>query len=241
MNNENKQSTSGLSLFKQSGFNVSHENNNTTKTNEDSSAEITATDEDTPEESSLTKKLRRSCRPSISARKSLVNNTRQERSIPLSDESISTTSILPSIVIDSASSNIELIKKPQLKGILKRLSPLKVRQDHKRRVVFHDQVKVLVFASPSHRDIIAQQQKKSPNKDGTKSPTRIIPKENLPLRKQPMSARRLSAMNNTEQIIPASPVVYNKVRSSKLFHPNDALADWTENNETCQVNLCQRK
>jgi hypothetical protein len=62
-----------------------------------------------------------------------------------------------------------------------------------------------------------------------KSPTRIIPKENLPLRKQPMSARRLNVMNHNEPIIPPSPANYDKTRSSKLFHPNDALADWTGN------------
>jgi hypothetical protein len=130
------------------------------------------------------------------------------------------------MIIDS---NNEQIKKFPIKSILKRLSPTKLREDHKRHVAFHDQVKVVVFASPSNRDLIIQQKKKSPNKDEIKSPTRIIPKENLPLRKQPMSARRLSIMNTTEQIISTSSISYNKTRSSKLFHPNDALADWTQN------------
>ena len=55
-------------------------------------------------------------------------------------------------------------QKQPIKSILKRLSPTKPRQDHTRRVVFHDQVKVLVFASPSRRDLLAQQRKKSPSR-----------------------------------------------------------------------------
>jgi hypothetical protein len=159
--------------------------------------------QDILEQSSITKKLRRSCRPSISTRKQV--------------------SIIPSIVVNDL--HTEQIKKLPIKSILKRLSPTKSRQENKRHVAFHDQVKVLVFASPSRRDLITQLKKK----DEIKSPTRIIPKENLPLRKQPMSARRLSIMNNTEQIIVQSTINSNKKRSSKLFHPNDVLADWTEN------------
>ncbi|CAF0869214.1 unnamed protein product [Adineta steineri] len=216
---ENKEISTSLPLFKQSmSNNVSQENNTTI---EISSKEI----EDISEESSTTKKLRRSCRPSTPARKSVNNNTRKKQT----DELSTTTSIV-------SETQSEQIKTHPIKSILKRLSPTKPRQDHKRRVGFHDQVKVLVFASPSRRDLMAQQKKKSPNKDEMKSPTRIIPKENLPLRKQPMSARRLSAMNSTEQfIIPPSPMTSNKTRSSKLFHPNDALADWTQTQEICQL------
>jgi hypothetical protein len=212
-----KRLTTGLSLFKQSVSNPSQENQ-PTKTNE----------EDVPEESPMSKKLRRSCRPSISA------NTRTKRTNSSSSSNDLITSNIPSIVIESVT---EQIKKHPIKSILKRLSPTKPRQDHSRRVAFHDQVKVLVFASPLRRDLIAQLKKKSPNKDEFKSPTRIIPKENLPLRKQPTSARCLSVMNNIEQIIPPSPINYNKTRSSKLFHPNDALADWTQSHEICQVNF----
>jgi hypothetical protein len=189
----NKRLTTSLSLFNQT---IVSNNESLTKNDE---------------ESSITKKLRRSCRSSISARKSL----RKKSSIPL-------TAITPSIHNDLHS---EQIKKTPIKSILKRLSPTKSRQDHKRHVIFHDEVKVIVFASPSRRDFITQQKKK----DDIKSPTRIIPKENLPLRKQPMSARRLNIMNNTEQIISPSPINLNKIRSSKLFHPNHELADWTQN------------
>jgi hypothetical protein len=235
----NQQSTTGLSLFTPFVSNPSEENNPTIESLPKSTEEIEKIDEDIPEESSISKKLRRSCRPSISARKSLTDSTRKKRAIPLSNElppppPPPTTAISSSIVTDTPT---EQIRKHPVKGILKRLSPTKPRHDHTRRVVFHDQVKVLVFASPSRRDLLTQQKKKSPNRDETKSPTRIIPKENLPLRKQPMAARRLSAMNSSEQIIAPSPVNYNKTRSSKLFHPNDALADWTQNHhDICQVN-----
>ncbi|CAF1573702.1 unnamed protein product [Rotaria sordida] len=82
--------------------------------------------------------------------------------------------------------------------ILKRLSPNKPRQDHTRHVAFHDQVKVLVFASPSRRDLNLQQKKKSTNKDEIKSPTRSLSKENLPLRKQTISTRLLNTIDNSE-------------------------------------------
>ena len=173
--------------------------------------------ENEEESSSIAKKLRRSCRPSMSGRKSLIKQSRQKVSIPSSDELVSDS---PSIS-DSLS-----IEKLPIKSILKRLSPTKPRQDRHRRVAFHDQVKVLVFASPSRRSLLAQERKKSPHRDEMKSPTRIIPKENLPLRKQPMSARRLSVMDISESAIPSSPASSIKARSSKLFHPNDALVDW---------------
>ena len=202
----NKRLTTGLSLFKPSEENKRDD------------------DEEVSEESSMAKKLRRSSRPTLSAKKSLTDSARKKPIEPI-----------PSIVIDSQP---EQIKKHPIKSILKRLSPTKPRQNHSRRVAFHDEVKVLVCASPLRRDLIAQLKKKSPNKDEFKSPIRIIPKENLPLRKQPVSARCLSVMNQTEQIIPPSPVNYNKTRSSKLFHPNDALADWIQNHEGSQeVNL----
>jgi hypothetical protein len=207
----NKRLSTGIPLFKQSVSNPIEENE----------LPIPANNEE--ESSSITKKLRRSSRPSMSGRKSLMNNTKKKLSIPSTDE---ITSILPTM---SHQSSNEQLPKPIIKSILKRLSPTKPRQDRVRRVVFHDQVKVLVFASPSRRDSIVQQKKKSPNKEEMKSPTRIIPKENLPLRKQPMSARRLNVMNHNEPIIPPLPANYDKTRSSKLFHPNDALADWTGN------------
>ena len=214
MNNQqarNRRLTTGVTLFQQSIVHPSEEN---------PVASPTKTDNDLEEEesSSIAKKLRRSCRPSMSGRKSLVNRSRQKLSIPPSTDELIVS--VPSIA-DPAP-----IEKPAVKGILKRLSPTKPRPDRLRRVAFHDQVKVLVFASPSRRDLLAQQKKKSPHRDDIKSPTRVIPRENLPLRKQPMSARRLSVMDISEPTIPPSPASATKARGSKLFHPNDALVDW---------------
>lgn len=151
--------------------------------------------------------------PSKETEESMLKKLRRSSTKKSSEESESTTSM-----------NNESIIKSQRKSILKRLSPTKSRSTPQRRVVFNDQVKVIVFPSPSRRDLLTQVRKG----DGFKSPTRIIPKENLPLRKQPMSARCLSVMNITETI-PPSPINANKTRSSKLFHPKDALADWTDN------------
>lgn len=206
--------STNLSLFNQAVPPVQENPSN----NDDDDAD----EENVPEETSISKKLRRSCRPSLSARKSLVKKSNNNVTIPIINELATTVPMETS----TESTN----KQPKaIKGILKRLSPNKPRQVHSRRVVFHDQVKVLVFASPSRRDLLAQMRKKSPNKDEFKSPTRIIPKENLPLRKQPMSARRLSVMNTNEHIIPSSPSTNkDKTRSSKLFHPNDVIADWTQ-------------
>ena len=44
-------------------------------------------------------------------------------------------------------------------------------------------------------------------------------------------------MNPIEQISIPSPASTTKTRSSKLFHPNDALADWKQTEEICQVRL----
>jgi hypothetical protein len=175
-------------------------NNNNNNNNED----------DIPEESSISKKLRRSRRPSTSARKSLTNNTRKKRSIPSSNE-ITTT--VPSILIEpssSSSSTIEITKTRPLKSILKRLSPTKPRQDHTRHVAFHDQVKVLLFASPLRRDMNnSLQKKKSPNKDENKILSSII-------------TRRSSAIhnnNNNEQSID------NKISSSKLLTLSEVISN----------------
>ena len=207
----------------------------------DSSEKDPSHEDDVSEESSIAKKLRRSCRPSISARKSLVNKTQKKPSVPLAEELMVVT---PTKMLDhspsASSDNTDLVKKHSIKSILKRLSPTKPRSEHKRRVVFHDQVKVLVFASPLRRDPSMQQKKKSPTKDESRSPTRTIPRENLPLRKQPMSARRLSAMPPVEPtaIAAASPSPANlfKGRSSKLFHPKDAIADWAQTHPSNEVN-----
>ncbi|CAF4869515.1 unnamed protein product [Rotaria sp. Silwood1] len=235
LRNENKQmttttTTTNVCLFKQTISNTTQENNSIKEFIIKSSNEIEKSIEDIPEESLITKKLRRSCRPSLSARKSLINNTKKKHIHSLTNELIKTTNI--------NEIQIEQIKKYPIKSILKRLSPTKPRQDHKRHVVFHDQVKVLVFASPLRRDLNLQQKKKSPNKDEIKSPTRIISKENLPLRKQLITTRHLNTINNTEQIIiSSSSNNSNKIRSSKLFHPNDAIADWTQNHHIHEVPL----
>ncbi|CAF3910036.1 unnamed protein product [Adineta steineri] len=174
----------------------------TSTENENSSIQLPVNnnEDDIPEESSIAKKLRRSRRPSTSARKSLTNNTRKKRIIPSSEE-ITTT--IPSVIVDPPSAaDIELIKSRPLKSILKRLSPTKPRQDHTRHVAFHDQVKVLLFASPLRRDPNAQQQqkRKSPNKDENKYSSLI-------------STRRSSGLHNNEQII--------KTRSLKLLNLSD--------------------
>jgi hypothetical protein len=190
-------------------------------------------EENTLEESSIARKLRRSCRSSMSARKSLVNRT-QKKVVSTFVEEL--TMINSSVVTDAVSSDCnEHSKKHPIKSILKRLSPTKPRSTQKHRVIFHDQVKVLVFASPSRRDSLMQPKKKSVNTDESKSPIRMIPRENLPLRKQPISARRLNTMANVESTPPVLLSQADKVRSSKLFHPNDALADWTQIQASCQV------
>jgi hypothetical protein len=225
----NKQSTEGnsLSLFKQptsdspSTVQSSQENNTaagessssplplassstTTAENETSSEQIllNSNEDDIPEESSIAKKLRRSRRPSTSARKSLTNNTRKKRPIPASDETATT---VPSIVVEpSSSSIIEVIKVRPLKSILKRLSPTKPRQDHTRHVAFHDQVKVLLFASPARRDLNSQlQKKKSPIRDETKP---------LPS----ITTRRSSAIHIEQPIDP-------KISSSKLLTLSEVI------------------
>ncbi|CAF1620401.1 unnamed protein product, partial [Adineta ricciae] len=226
INCEYKQSPT-LPLFKQT-FSGSTQQTNTiaisssSETDENTPKQTENTNEDSSDESAIAKKLRRSCRSSISVKKSLINSARKK------EASVITTISNSDTLVDTPKSN-------SIKGILKRLSPTKPRSDHTKRVVFHDQVRVLVFASPSRRDLNVQQRKKSPCSDRLKSPTRIIPKENLPLRKQPTSARRLSAMNPIEQISIPSPASTTKTRSSKLFHPNDALADWTQTQEICQI------
>lgn len=101
-------------------------------------------DEEIPEESSIGKKLRRSRRPSTSARKSLVNNARKKRLLPTPDSTILSDSSSSISTVDS------IVVQPK-KSILKRLSPNQTRLSHTRRVAFHDQVKVLLFASPSRR------------------------------------------------------------------------------------------
>ena len=189
----------------------------------------TMVEDDTAEESSIARKLRRS---SVSAKKFLANKGRRKSMLPVCD---SLTSPSPSVVPEPVTCNSEPTKKHPIKGILKRLSPTRPRLDHRRHVIFHDQVKVLVFASPSRRDLVAQARAKSPTRDETRSPTRMIPKENLPLRKQPMSARRLSAMSTVEAMTPPIPVAHSKRRASKLFHPKDAIADWTHASDADQV------
>ena len=145
----------------------------TTAENETSPEQMlsNSNDDDIPEESSIAKKLRRSRRPSTSARKSLTNNTRKKRSILPSDETTTsiTTTTVPSITVESSATNIEMIPTRPLKGILKRLSPTKPRSDRIRHVAFHDQVKVLLFASPARRDPNGPlPKKKSPMRDETK-------------------------------------------------------------------------
>lgn len=237
LRNSNKQISTSSSLFKSTITNSVKENNpvveSPIKPNEVLSEETDKVMEDVPEESSIAKKLRRSCRPSMSGRKSLLENARKKRALPLVEElnQIAQTT--------KESDNNEQIKTQPIKGILKRLSSTKPRQDHLRRVAFHDQVKVLVFASPLRRDSTAQLKRKSPNKNDMKSPTRFVPKENLPLRKQTVSIRQFNSINENEQIVVSSPSVStnNRTRSSKLFHPNDALADWTQNHQV-KYSLC---
>lgn len=170
-NYENKQITTSLSFFKAPTIDSIPETNPTIESSPMKPDEIEKNDENVPEESSMSKKLRRSCRPSISARKSLADRAKRKRLMPSTTEVTVSTPTNPSNVTDTT---IEQVKKPPIKSILKRLSPTKPRQDHTRRVVFHDQVKVLVFASPARRDLLAQQRKRSPSKDDMKSPTRII-------------------------------------------------------------------
>ncbi|CAF0982498.1 unnamed protein product [Rotaria sp. Silwood1] len=226
-NNGNKQSTTGnsISLFKQpisnTSIDLSQENNTTAESsspplptsstiiteNENSSEQILTSnnEDDIPEESSISKKLRRSRRPSTSARKSLANNSKKKRTISSSNVVLTTVPSTTNDPSSSSSSNIEIIKTRPLKSILKRLSPTKPRQDHTRHVAFHDQVKVLLFASPARRDINNQQQKKkSPNKDEIKNVLSI-------------TTRRSNLINTNEQIYHNN----NKTRSSKLFNFSD--------------------
>jgi hypothetical protein len=188
-----------------------------TPDNETSSEQIlsNSNEDDIPEESSIAKKLRRSRRPSTSARKSLVNNARKKRSIPSSDETTTTTTTtVPSIVEEpptpssSSSSTIEIIKVRPLKSILKRLSPTKPRQDHTRHVAFHDQVKVLLFPSPSRRDLNSHLQKK-------KSPARDEPK---PI--SSITTRRSSAIH-IEQTV--DPKTSSSSPSSKLLTLSEVI------------------
>ncbi|CAF1214281.1 unnamed protein product [Adineta ricciae] len=191
------------------------------------------TEEDIPEESSIARKLRRSRRPSTSARKSLTNNTRRKRGIASSNE---VPTPVPSVVVEpaapSSSDDIEIIKARPLKSILKRLSPTKPRQDHARRVAFHDQVKVLLFPSPLRRDPNGQQQKKkSPNKDESNRYSSTI------------STRRSSGIHSSNNNNSNSNMIseqINKPRSSKLFIlPDKPTNDTTLN--TTDVNTNQTK
>ncbi|CAM4828837.1 unnamed protein product [Rotaria magnacalcarata] len=217
--NGNKQTTNihSTSLFNQSSSNSSpsvespSQDNNTTvesassptiMESENSSTQLSTdnNDDDIPEESLIVKKLRRSRRQSTSARKSLTNRTKLKAMNSTSNELLTT---IPSVANSpTISSNIEIITTRPIKSILKRLSPTKPRQDHIRHVAFHDQVRVLLFASPARRDVNAQQQKKkSPNKDELKNLSTI-------------ATRRSSLMNNNEQVFQNN----NKTRSSKLFN-----------------------
>jgi hypothetical protein len=224
-----KQSTTGnsISLFKQPTSNApsSQENNttvessssspppappsSTTTENEDNSSEQILpnnNEDDIPEESSMSKKLRRSRRPSTSARKSLTNNTRKKRPPPSSSNE--ETTMVPSIIIEpSSSSTIEIIKSRPLKSILKRLSPTKPRQDHTRHVAFHDQVKVLLFASPLRRDPNSQlPKKKSPIREENKTSSSI-------------TTRRSSALHNTTP----EPSIDTKPSSSKFLTLSEVI------------------
>jgi hypothetical protein len=109
-------------------------------------------DDEMPSQSSIANKLRRSRRPSTSARQSLANHCRKKRTLPSSDEH--------SIQVESTTTCDSQTTHP-LKGILKRLSPNhKLRSLHTRHVAFHDQVKVLLFESPARR--MPKQRIKSP-------------------------------------------------------------------------------
>ncbi|CAM4900250.1 unnamed protein product [Rotaria socialis] len=217
--NGNKQTTNthSTSLFNQSSSNSSpsvespSQDNNTTvesassptiMESANSSAQLSTdnNDDDIPEESLIVKKLRRSRRQSTSARKSLTNRTKLKAMNSMSNELLTT---IPSVADSpTVSSDIEIIKARPIKSILKRLSPTKPRQDHIRHVAFHDQVRVLLFASPVRRNVNGQQQKKkSPNKDELKNLSTI-------------ATRRSSLMNNNEQVFQNN----NKTRSSKLFN-----------------------
>ncbi|CAM4840293.1 unnamed protein product [Rotaria magnacalcarata] len=63
-----------------------------TKSDATISDEIGINVEDVPVESSISKKLRRSCRPSISGRKKLLHNARKQRAHPLTNELTQTIS-----------------------------------------------------------------------------------------------------------------------------------------------------
>ena len=219
-------------LFDQPTSNATHsrdQDEGSSSSSENGACE-TMVAEDSVEGLSTARQLRRS---SVSARKLHANKARRKSMLPVCD---ALTSPSPSVELGPVACSSEPAKKHPIKGILKRLSPTRPRLDHRRHVIFHDQVKVLVFASPSRRDLAAQAKAKSPTRDENRSPSRIIPKENLPLRKQPMSARRLSAMSTVEATMPPLPVAHNKRRSSKLFHPKDAIADWTHVSDADQVN-----
>ena len=177
-------------------------------------------DDDIPEESSISKKLRRSRRPSTSARKSLTINTRKKRSMLSSDDATTTTTTTidtmttttaPSITIDSPNTTIEVIKARPLKGILKRLSPTKPRSDHTRHVAFHDQVKVLLFASPARRDPNSQlQKKKSPMRDETKPVSTITTRRSSAIHIQPPPPM--------ETKTPSTSSILTEVTEEKICH-----------------------
>lgn len=179
-------STADSSSIVESSTMIENESRSMTETDNNNN------DEDIPEESSIVRKLRRSNRPSTSARKSLATKSKLKSIISSENEIITTDSSIPDD--PSQSSSVEIIKTRPLKGILKRLSPTKPRQDNARRVAFHDKVRVLLFTSPIRRDINGQQQKKiSPNTDELKKLLFI-------------TKRRPNPMNNND-----------KHRSSKLF------------------------
>jgi hypothetical protein len=161
----------------------------TGESNDAASASSQDQDEDIPEESSIAKKLRRSGRPSTSARKSLANNARKKRLLPSSEDLSATATIVPSIVLDPPVSQDESPKKCPLKSILKRLSPSKPRRDHSRRVAFHDQVKVLLFASPARRDPnLVQAKKKSPLRDDRRTST-IVTRRSATMNSNPRTSK----------------------------------------------------
>ena len=158
-------------------------------------------DEDIPEESSIARKLRRSRRPSTSARKSLTNNARKNRLLLSSDDLSATSTVVPSIVLDPPASQDESPKKCPLKSILKRLSPSKPRRDHCRRVAFHDQVKVLLFASPARKDPnLLQAKKKSPVRDDRRTST-IVTRRSATMNSNP----RMSKLFTLAESVPDQP------------------------------------
>lgn len=167
---------------------------NTTQTNEQSS------DDDVPEESSIAKKLRRSARPSTSARKSLANGARKQRAIPSNEDLSSTVTLIPSAEhCQETRETTTTSSKHPIKSILKRLSPGKVRPQHNRRVVFHDHVKVLLFTSPSRRENknFIQQRKRVQIRDELRNSS-ILTRRSGPLLSQTRPSK-LFYLNETQQ------------------------------------------